>query len=847
MSSGQDNQKRKSFKISQSVIALIFILGFCVVFLFLFGFCSRKVILTQLYNDLEVQTLVEQNYLDSIFTASGNNINTIATILSNEPDKQVITPQALKMYAESSDFEDVCFAYANGRLITSSGLTYPCFNLQYFEEGMRGNSGMCIISDSAEESSFVFFSPVTHNNSIYGVLIGKVPASFFDKLLNKNFSGLDSVTYICTTNGRIIASGAKNNIISSVYSLPDFKGSTRLSDAISDAITYKEMVTFKFSKAAASSCHVVSYIDEYNLVTVTSFPPSAVSARVFSVFSIIVVLEFAMMIMFLAYIGNLIYSNSRKQKALERGIREKAEIIQASSRLFKRYAVLHVSEGIYEHILLNSEKKDAFPLTGKYTDLIDFFESRYVDRSSLDKVLVSIHPSNIADAFKDGQNIIRFEYSIYDQGIKWERMNVICLQKGEDGKALNVLFAIEDITALKLEDQRKSEALEEAYRNAEAANNAKSVFLASMSHDIRTPMNAIIGMTTIAKRYSKDSEKVEDCLEKINLASNHLLGLINNVLDMNKIESGKMDLHESNFTVSELFESISALTKPQAEAKNLSLSFDRSQVSHDVVIGDFSRIQQIFVNLVGNSVKYTQAGGFVNFSVSEKPAHNPAFACYEFTISDNGIGMSEEFIKEIFTPFSRAEDSRIKNIQGAGLGMAITKNIISMMNGNIEIRSQLNNGSTFIVTLILKLGENNDLVSSEETEEIRDSFPGKHILLVEDNQLNAEIAIELLAMYDITCEHVTDGKQAVDKMASVEKGHFDLILMDIQMPVMDGYTATSAIRMLPGEYPATVPIVALSANAFEEDVIKSKHAGMNEHLAKPLEVSEMLKVFSRYL
>lgn len=412
------------------------------------------------------------------------------------------------------------------------------------------------------------------------------------------------------------------------------------------------------------------------------------------------------------------------------------------------------------------------------------------------------------------------------------------------------------------EEIKQHKALKEAFEAANKANNAKSDFLSRMSHDIRTPMNAIIGMTAIATAHINDKERVQYSLGKIDASSRHLLGLINEVLDMSRIESGKISLNEDKFNLPELINNLLVMVQPQAKKHNHSLEVHILDIKHENVIGDSLRLQQAFVNIMGNAVKYTPDNGTICLTVKEAPSHNDATGYYEFIFEDNGIGMPEEYIGRIFEPFSRVEDVRTSKIQGTGLGMAITQNIIHMMDGEILVESKEGKGSKFTITLFLKLQENQEQEKNPSSLEDgtdngnleqklkntrENNYSGKRLLLVEDNEINREIAIEILGMTDIQIEEAHNGKEAVEKFQSKEPGYYDVILMDVQMPVMNGYEATTAIRLLERPDAGTIPVIAMTANAFAEDIADSKNAGMNEHLAKPLDVTKLNEVLKKYL
>ena len=539
-----------------------------------------------------------------------------------------------------------------------------------------------------------------------------------------------------------------------------------------------------------------------------------------------------------------------------------------------------------------------------------------------------------------------------------------------------------DVSQEKKAEIESHKALKDAYRAAENASRAKTEFLSNMSHDIRTPMNAIVGLTAIAGANIESQDRVVECLGKITKSSRHLLGLINEVLDMARIESGRMSLAEEDFSLPELVDNLLTLTKPAIDEHKHQLEVHVEHIEHEAVCGDSLRIQQVFVNLMSNAVKYTPDGGNITLTIKEKPNGFSELGCYEFSIEDNGIGMTPEFQKIMFEPFSRADDHRTTKVQGTGLGMAIARNIVNLMNGDIQVESAPNKGTKITVTVYLKLQENekeqekelldlpvlvvdDDKTCCESTvatlqeigiagewvltgkeavercaarhktgrdyfavildwkmpemdgiatarkirervgkdvtiiiltsfdfseieEEARaagvnafmakplfrsrltatlrqftsgkkeknarnyledfakENYAGKRILLVEDNALNREIATEIIGMTGVTIDIAENGKIAVEKVMEAPEKWYDLIFMDIQMPIMNGYEATAAIRALAGSR-GKVPIIAMTANAFAEDVQLAKNTGMNEHIAKPLDLNKLNDVLKQWL
>lgn len=567
----------------------------------------------------------------------------------------------------------------------------------------------------------------------------------------------------------------------------------------------------------------------------------------------------------------------------------------------------------------------------------------------------------------------------------WFQLNGECIGC-VNGESIYIIVYIDitDITEQrelqkKLEEQ--SQLLKDALDFAEKANQAKSDFLARMSHDIRTPMNAIVGMTAIAGAHVDDHERVHDCLKKITSASNLLLSLINEILDMSKIESGRLKLSEDEFNIGELLQDLIVMMQSEIKNKQHKLDIHVSGLQHENVVGDIQRIKQVLMNIISNAIKYTPDNGQILISIEEKAPHD-GIANYEFVFEDNGRGMKPDFLDKIFQPFERADDHGISSIQGTGLGMAISHSIIRMMGGDIQVESEYGKGTRFTIHMPLKyhekafdekierpelsvlvvdddktaclstcnclseIGLKSDWVCSgseavaatrkrhkekedyfavimdlkmpgmsgiETTRQIRSAVgpdvpiiilsaydideyetdarkagangfvakplfkskllqilrrflekdevrqvtepvkfseadhSGKHLLLVEDNDLNREIAEEIIGSTGVLVETAVNGQDAVDKVMQSAEGYYQMILMDIQMPVMDGYEATRQIRQLPRTDVVNIPIIAMTANAFSEDVANALNAGMNHHLAKPIDIKALMGVLSTYL
>ena len=419
-------------------------------------------------------------------------------------------------------------------------------------------------------------------------------------------------------------------------------------------------------------------------------------------------------------------------------------------------------------------------------------------------------------------------------------------QKAEYEKRNNEIQtqAMKDMEESNKKLKKAKDITTEALQTAENANKAKTDFLSNMSHDIRTPMNAIIGMTSLIRHDAGNKDKVIEYADKIDISSQHLLGIINNVLDMSKIEAGKTVFKYTDFSILDFITELNTIFHSQIDEKNQTLTIIKENIRHEWVNGDQVHLMQIFSNLVSNAVKYTQEGGKIQFLVEECETKSSVYAKYRFLVSDNGMGMSADFKDTIFDAFTRAESSMTNKIQGTGLGMAITKNLVEAMGGTIDVESELGQGSCFEVLIDLRIAEDRSVSSAEQAEKDEPAgnvLKGMRFLCAEDNELNAEILMELLKIEGAECTICENGKRVLEAFEQSAPGDYDMILMDVQMPVMNGYEATKAIRRSSHELAKTIPIIAMTANAFSEDIQHSLAAGMNAHVSKPVEMKVLEK------
>lgn len=478
---------------------------------------------------------------------------------------------------------------------------------------------------------------------------------------------------------------------------------------------------------------------------------------------------------------------------------------------------------------------------GTVDEMMEHLKETIELKVDYDRLQESMSKEAQIQAFLDGKRelSIRVRQRGDDGKIHWmEVKNILMKNDGGDICAISMVRCVDD-------EIKKTLDMERAKNAAECANRAKSTFLFNMSHDIRTPMNAIMGFSSMAEKYIDDPKKVHDCLKKINMSGEHLLQLINNVLDMSRIENGKLELQPKAYHVPTTLKNVEHIFSADLQKKNLQFEI-HCDLQDEILFFDMVRLNQVELNLISNAIKYTPEGGKIVYSIRQKSSEN-GYAYIRSSIKDNGIGMSSAFCEHVFEAFERERGENSQGIEGSGLGLAISKQLIEQMGGRIFCRSEQGNGAEFIFEIALKIGTPQDLMQEKEENRLEGQFAGKRVLLVEDNALNREISRELLQEEGLLIEEADDGEAAVEKVKWSAPGYYDLVLMDIQMPKLNGYEATRQIRSLGGEYFLNLPIVAVTANAFEEDRRTAMEVGMNGHIPKPVRMEDVIEQLNHCL
>ncbi len=965
------------------------------------GAIAIVIVALVIFVNVNAQRIVEQNtqYLETssgqtarrvndVFSSSLQSVQTAAAVYENTLAGSAVDPETAVNVLDLSQFDHTFFIDRDGLAYNSDGRTASALDREYYEKGILGESGMCFIDNAIFDGQNVvaFYAPVFSNGEVVGVMTSVFRESSLTELMTTEFYDQQTPTYLCKTDGTIIAqAGSVKPEARNIDEVLVERGldETRLAEINAD-IANGTTTSFTYNTDEGTGNTFITQLPDYDWMLVRSFPASITNEMVTSANVSGFILVGGVIIAAAIIILVITMQSRRENKELLLERQEATRIIDASTNLFSSLLSVDLVHGTYE-FLKNDNARTDLPTTGKTSELRAYFERVIGASSASNDDIVFLSVDEVKKALLPGTPFVQEEWHTSDgEEPHWYQASILCLSRDSAETPTSVLLAIQDVTDAKAKELASRIALEDAFKAAEHASQAKSDFLNSMSHDIRTPMNSIMGLTAIAGMHVNDPERVRECLGNITSASKHLLGLINEVLDMAKIESGSIGLSDEPFDLPESVENLITMMNPQIAAKHQELKVDLVDIKHEHVIGDPTRLQQVFVNIMGNSIKFTPEGGQIGLRITELPSHIPGSGCYEFVFTDTGCGMSKEFMKTVFDPFTRANDSRTTKIEGTGLGMAIVKSVVTLMSGTIDVDSVEGEGTTFTVVVHLKLRDgaeedlsdlkdirvlvvDDDQIACEgacllldeigmrsafalsgmegidrvqkaldtddafhavildwrmpemsgleaakrireitadnvpiiilsaydwsmieqearqvgvdafiskplfrsrlvqvmkelltgETKTILDekamledlTYTDKRVLLTEDNVMASEIAKELIGMTGAAVEHAENGKLAVDMLLAHEPGYYDIVLMDIQMPVMNGYEAAETIRSHADERPdlGEIPIVALTADAFAEDIRHARSVGMNDHMSKPLEIENLVRMLQKWM
>ena len=956
------------------IILAIVLLSLILMGFFVYLSSTRRRTLERNANYLADAATQTAKRIDDLLIGAENNISAIAHMYEQSLDPSVANVELLEEMTESTVFDYIGFVDAKGIYTDNRGLQADVSDRAYMQDGLRGNTGMDVVFNGrvSGEDLVIFYAPLQKNGEVVGVLTGRYRQQQMRGIITSTYFEEPANTYLCLSDGTVIASSVEKKPENILDTLNQNEGADKAAlEILTDALATHSSTSFSYTNSYGSSTAYVTKLPHSDWMLLQVFPIGVTNEMLSESNTAATYLMLWLVMLATLYVVLLLLENARQTRKLTWEKQQMRDIVETTSHLFRRFILVDLEHDTYT-ILEDEDQsdKEPIPIRGAYSDLRNYWLDRIVDTQAegYDKERLSIQ--SIQERLTADVPYLQYEDRIRGDGVRWLQISVLCLKR-KRGVPVSVLAAVQDVSELKEREQRSRIALEDAYQSAQAANEAKRTFLFDMSHDMRTPLNAVIGFAGLLDRDAAAPDRVRSYSRKIKASGQHLLALVNEVLDMSKIESGRTQLNLSDFSLSELLEGLTFVFQPQAQEKGQSLKINVFGVRQERLIGDKLRLNEILGNLLSNAIKYTHPGGEVNLTVHGLAQTTPGYVHLLFEVTDNGIGMSPEYLPHVFDPFTREKNSTISGIQGAGLGLTITKSIVDLMGGTISVDSVPGKGSTFQVELELrpavedgdsafwtehgihealilgsdekicqsihglmaetgvelqyttdnptvwKLAENTafDLILLDHTlpgmdameaigsirshygnaptlilidghwidkekdargagangflpapfsmatlkkvvSECRSrlkadragvSLEGLRMLVAEDNDINAEILMELLDMEGVQSVRAENGRTAVEEFRSRPEGYYDGVLMDIQMPVMNGYEAAQAIRAMDCPDAKTIPIVAMTANAFAEDVQKSMEAGMNAHLAKPVDMAALKDVLAKLL
>ena len=845
-------------RIIPASILLICIIGSFAVFLD----ANRRMTVSRNAKYVEDAANQTAKRIEDLLVGAEDSINAIAHLYAQTMEPDRIDLETLQKMVDDTPFDYIGIVDSDGIYTDNRGKQAQVSDRFYYQDGMAGHSGVDMIFNGriAHEDLMIFYAPLWVDGEVVGILTGRYGEKQMRKIIAATYFEEPAATYLCLPDGTVFSSSNDNDSPENVLTaLQKADGADKKTlETLEDALENGRSKSLTYTSRQGSNAAYVTKLPGKDWMLLQVFPVKVTNSMLRESNGIALSLELWLILLFAGYILILVMENRRQKAKLVMEKQEMRDIVDSTSQLFSRFILVDLKNDSYEYLksdFREREKADdagsgeIFLQKGAYSQLRNYWNARVAQEDEQIRKQFAI--SAIQQNLKEDISYLQYEYRVREDDIRWTQISVLCLKR-ENGVPVSVLMAVQDVTELKEAELKNRMAMEEAYRAAKAANEAKTVFLSNMSHDMRTPLNAIIGFSALVDRDAEQPDKVRQHNGQIAASGQHLLNLINNVLDMSKIESGQSALNIAAFDLKELLEELDAAMQPQIQEKRQSLEIGVSGLKEERLLGDRPRLRQILLNLMSNAATYTPEGGKIALTVLGLPETSKGYAHLRFQVQDNGIGIGPEFMEHIFDPFTRENNTTASGILGAGLGMAITKNLVDLMGGTISVQSTQGQGSTFRVELELRYPDAQPAETGPREQtglptSGANSLEGLRMLVAEDNDINAEILEELLSCEGVSCERTVNGQEALERFRQTPPGSFAAVLMDIQMPVMNGYEAARAIRGLDRPDAKTIPIVAMTANAFAEDVQNSMESGMNAHLAKPINMAVLKSVLEQLI
>lgn len=798
-------------------------------------------------------TLAMANKLDDIFTNSLKSIEALTKISSDNIKNDEIDVVYLAELEKMGQFDHLRFTNTQGITQTSSGERIYSGDNWYFTEGMKGTSGIFVVMPTNSSMAFiVFYAPVFQNGKIVGILSSSFDENTIKRFLDYKVYGAQASAGIVNTDGvSLIALESMKIQQTSIQGLPRYNFKSFLYTSQFDEVNRNRIIRaytmrmpsdYEFQGETDDIQGYIAPLHTIPLSVYSNFPTEAAKSLYSMGLKAGRMLQFLLVIIFAGYIIYLLIVQLIIRRHEARLNRLANYIAKAENAIARAMIFVDAEKGTFEDL---SSMPMPFPKKGILDNLVEgfiqfnddmqngddfrmFFNVTIKERKVLNYIPSVVFCSTKPDGKKEYIAMVYIPVDV--------KKNVV--YKG--------IILFRNITTEKSKELEANRKLSQALATAREASNAKTTFLFNMSHDIRTPMNAVTGFTAMAKKHIDEPEMVKEYLEKIDIAGKQLLSLVNQVLEMSRIESGKIVLKEQKSDIGNVITALMTTYGTHAESKGINFTATIANVEHRFVSVDSDRINQIMANIIGNAIKYTLEGGSIDCVVNEHVCDRKGYGLYTMVVEDTGIGMAPEFLEHIYDEFARESSTTVSHIQGTGLGMTIVKKLTDLMGGTVKIESEKGKGTKITVSIPMKWCEDivPDAIDQKNVE--THSLKGMKVLLVEDNEMNREIAEELLTEQGIIVDMAEDGDIAVDKLNKAAPGDYDLILMDVQMPHMNGYDATKAIRKLDDPQKSRIPIIAMTANAFEEDKKNAFDAGMNGHLAKPIDAQKLIQTLTDF-
>ena len=853
---------KKDFKnfIIFKILPLIITMASLVAAFFMFTLRNKSSITTRNKEYLKESTTSLQQRLNVKFESSLHNISSIAYLFGESISSVEDSKSLIKDIEKQTEFNYVRFITKEGDDITSEGEA-PNVNLSdrdYFIDGMKGNKGITLVEKSRVngQRQIGLYAPVYSSSNIEGILIGFYLESSLSSDLYNTFYGKQSSVCIIDSNKTIVTS-SMNKESSSIlegsedkYSFNSILNSYYFNDKNKDifesSIANKGEGLFQINTKKGKTYGYISrisfeFIDWY---IVQTYPYEATQI----LFSIAtdsgLSLEVAILVITAFYVTYIVFMQVLKNKRIAQENRIATYVTSAARDIFKTMFFVDLEQDRCEDLSINKHTRQKI---GTLNELKEYVISEVINEKQISDVMQFFHPSNLKNY--DPSKLTNMVIEVINRTSKEENyLSMTFVPTEVEGSIVKCgLLVFNDVTDQKKKELQANIELEDAYNKSQSASKAKTSFLFNMSHDIRTPMNAILGFADLIEKHLDEKDKCKMYLQKLKSSSSFLLSLINNILDMARIESGQTEIVESVWDVNNFVSDLVSVFESSIKEKNLKF-IKFMDIKHENVYCDATRLRQIYLNIISNAVKYTPNGGEIKLIIKEIECDKEGYARFQTIVSDTGIGMSKEFLPHIFEEFSREKTTTESRVVGTGLGMPIVKTLVTLMHGTIEVESEQGVGTKFTVTLDHRIARKEEIKIEEEEIKDKDivSYKGKRILLAEDNELNTEIAVTILEEAGFIVEHAENGQVCVDMIKNAKIGYYDLVLMDIQMPVMDGYKATETIRAINNPR-CDIPIIAMTANAFDEDKRKAFVIGMDGHIAKPINIPQLLETISKVL